>query len=51
MPILVIAAIVLFFRGLIWLCGRFPKTMLIQWRPIWATFCWVCARTQISAMQ
>jgi hypothetical protein len=28
-PILLIAALIGFFRGLIWLCQRFPKTMLV----------------------
>jgi hypothetical protein len=28
-PILIIAAIVGFVRGWLWLCGRFPKTMWV----------------------
>jgi hypothetical protein len=28
-PILVIAALVGFFRGLFWLCDRYPRTMFV----------------------
>ena len=28
-PVLVIAALIGFFRGLFWLCERYPRTMLV----------------------